>query len=117
MQVIAPNVININPKIAKEATNPKAWSYAKRKFYLWMILGDQCKDCCTAAYRKDGSPKRMDIHHVVYIYGFDSKWSQWWKICSTHRFKSRIIPEVKECCMLLCRTCHRKRHGLYKKRR
>jgi hypothetical protein len=116
MIVISSNVVQVKLKDVKDTLNKNSWDYNKRKFYLWLILGNKCKDCGTSAYRRDGSHKKMDIHHLVYTYGFNPNWTKQWKNCSTYHFKKFIVPEVRECCILLCRACHRKRHGLYKKR-
>lgn len=112
MQVIDNHTIQIDIAIPKQ----ELFRIARgRRNFLHKKLGYVCADCgCNPYDYKKGKWRIMNMHHVFYPLGYEVNWTSNWKFASDDVFYSSYYPEIMEACILLCRACHRKRHGIGK---
>ncbi len=83
-----------------------------RRNYLHQKLGYVCIDCGVGC--KKGRKGMLHMHHIFYPLGYEQNWSYNWQHASDDVFYSSYYPEIMEACVLLCRKCHKKRHGIGK---
>ncbi len=110
MKVI--NVHNVQINVRMHVYKDIVCDVKARRKHLHKLLGYRCKECRHPNQRK--KYKRLDMHHFQYLdkyYGYRKNWTKIWKYCPIDIFYSEIVPEVKECCILLCRKHHKKVHG------
>ena len=112
MEVINNHTIKINlnePKYRRKRVKTKARLIAEeRRAFLHKKLGSACMDC----KKKVGNGSKMNIHHIFYPLGFSKDWWKEWRKASEDVFWEDYYPEIMESCILLCRECHKKRHGI-----
>lgn len=108
MEVINIHTIRITvPKRRKQAA-----IINERRGLLHRKLGFVCHDC--GKKRGKGWKGMLQMHHVFYPLGYEPNWTHNWKHCSDDIFYSSYYPEVMEACVLLCDSCHMKRHNIKK---
>ncbi len=95
-----------SPKRKKRQLSPKRKIAQARRDTLHKRLGGVCADCGIEAGKT-----LMNIHHICYQFGYDKNWGKRWRCVSDDEFWGSYVPEIMDCCILLCRSCHKKRHG------
>jgi hypothetical protein len=99
-------IVKVDTYFAKrEKTSLNRKRISDRRSFLHRMLGGVCIDC-------NRRKKEMHMHHVYYPFDYRPNWTSIWKNCDNDQFWNDIFPEVMEACVLLCKRCHKKRHGI-----